>query len=55
LKPLADGLDIRADIALPVRKLQEQLAALNISRGTTWIAKARARVQAETGQMEGGG
>jgi len=56
-----DGLDdaaeaaVRANIKLPVRKLQEQLAALNISRGTTWIAKARARIQAETGEMTVGG
>jgi hypothetical protein len=56
-----DGLDdaaeavMRANIKLPVRKLQEQLAALNISRGTTWIAKARARIQAETGEMTVGG
>jgi hypothetical protein len=56
-----DGLDdaaealMRANIKLPVRKLQEQLAALNISRGTTWIAKARARIQAEIGQLEVGG
>ncbi|MBZ5532712.1 MAG: bifunctional DNA primase/polymerase [Acidobacteriia bacterium] len=41
---------IRASPALPVRKLQEQLAALNINRGTTWIAKARARLQADSGQ-----
>ncbi len=52
-----DGLDdaaeavIRANIKLPVRKLQEQLAALKINRGTTWIAKARAHIQAETGEM----
>jgi hypothetical protein len=52
-----DGLDdaaeavIRANIKLPVRKLQEQLAALNINRGTTWIARARARIQSETGVM----
>jgi len=56
-----DGLDeaaeaaVRANIKLPVRKLQERLAALNISRGTTWIAKARARIQAETGEMTVGG
>ena len=52
-----DGMDdaaeavIRANIKLPVRKLQEHLTALNISRGTTWIAKARAHIQAETGEM----
>jgi hypothetical protein len=56
-----DGLDgaaeavIRAHITLPVRKLHEELGAVNISRGTTWIAKARARIQAETGQLETGG
>jgi hypothetical protein len=56
-----DGLDdaaeavIRANIKLPVRKLQEQLAALNINRGTTWIAKARGRIQlAETGEITAG-
>ena len=51
-----DGLDdaaeavIRANIKSPIRRLQEQLAALNINRGTTWIAKARAHIQAETGE-----
>ena len=33
---------IRANLKLPVRRLQEQLAALDVERGTTWIAKARA-------------
>ena len=48
---------VRVNIKLPVRKLQERLAALNISQGTTWIAKARARIriQAETGEMTVGG
>jgi len=52
-----DGLDsaaeaaIRTNIKMPVRKLQEQLAGLNINRGTTWIARARARIQLETGEM----
>jgi hypothetical protein len=36
---------IRANLKMPVRKLQEQLAALNIRRGTTWINTARARIQ----------
>ena len=56
-----DGLDsaaeavIRANRTLPVRKLQEQLAALNINRGTTWIARARGRIQlAETGEITAG-
>jgi hypothetical protein len=41
---------IKASPTLPVRKLQERLAALNIARGTTWIAKARSRIQAGTGE-----
>lgn len=40
---------IRVNATLPVRKLQEELAALEIDRGTTWIAKARARINAEMG------
>jgi hypothetical protein len=40
---------IKAKVRLPVRKLQEELAALEIERGTTWIAKVRARVQADMG------
>jgi len=39
-----------ANIGMSVRKLQEYLASLNIERGTTWIAKARARL---TGQHSG--
>jgi hypothetical protein len=35
---------IRANLTLPIRKIQEQLAALGIERGTTWISKARSRV-----------
>ena len=35
---------IRANPKLPLRKMQEQLAALGIDRGTTWIGKARARI-----------
>ena len=42
---------IRANPALPVRKVQEQLTALNISRGTTWIAKARARIHADAARL----
>jgi len=42
---------IRANPAMPVRKAQEQLAALDIARGTTWIAKARARLQSESGEV----
>ena len=56
-----DGLDdaaeaaVRANIKLPVRKLQEQLAALNINRGTTWFAKTRGRIQlTETGEITAG-
>jgi hypothetical protein len=41
---------IRANASMPVRKLQEELAALEIDRGTTWIAKARARISAEMGK-----
>jgi hypothetical protein len=40
---------IKANFRLPVRKLQEKLCALEIERGTTWIAKVRARVQADMG------
>ncbi len=53
-RPNRDGMDdaadqaIRGNMDMPIRKLQEHLAALNIKRGTTWIAKARARVNTET-------
>jgi hypothetical protein len=40
---------IRANITMPIRKLQEHLAGLQIERGTTWVAKARARLSAEMG------
>jgi Bifunctional DNA primase/polymerase, N-terminal/AAA domain/Primase C terminal 1 (PriCT-1) len=46
---------IRAKVSLPVRKIQDELAGLGISRGTTWIAKARARVQMEAGTVTAGG
>jgi hypothetical protein len=47
---------IRANIKMPVRKVEEQLAALKIKRGTTWISKARARIGLESGEvMIGGG
>ncbi|HEX6502147.1 MAG TPA: bifunctional DNA primase/polymerase [Terriglobales bacterium] len=36
---------IKAHMETPVRKLQEELAALGITRGTTWISKARARLK----------
>jgi hypothetical protein len=36
---------IKANAEMRVRKLQEQLAALGIDRGTTWIGKARARIR----------
>jgi hypothetical protein len=51
-----DGMDsaaeafIKANPEMPVRKLGEQLAALNINRGTTWISKTRARFQTEAGR-----
>lgn len=35
---------IRAHANTPIRKLQEELAALGIKRGTTWIGNARARI-----------
>jgi hypothetical protein len=41
---------IRARPEVPVRKLQEELAALGIQRGTTWISKARARIQIAAGE-----
>jgi hypothetical protein len=41
---------IRANPSMSVRELEEQLAALEINRGKTWIAKARARINAETGK-----
>jgi hypothetical protein len=46
-----DGMDqaaeviLRANVDMPVRKLQEALAARGISRGTTWISKTRARIK----------
>jgi hypothetical protein len=40
---------IKAKVHLPVRKLKDELAALEIERGTTWIAKTLARVKAEMG------
>ncbi|MBS1850998.1 MAG: AAA family ATPase [Acidobacteria bacterium] len=48
-----DGLDeaaedaIRANLDMPIRKLQEHLAGLNIARGTTWIARTRARLKTD--------
>jgi hypothetical protein len=36
---------IRSNMGMPIRKLQEHLAALGIRRGTTWIAKGRARIK----------
>jgi len=36
---------IKDNLAMPVRQLQEQLAALGIDRGTTWVGKARARLK----------
>jgi hypothetical protein len=50
-----DGFDdaaeaaIRANLEMPIRKLQEHLAALGIQRGTTWIAKARAQIKTDAG------
>jgi hypothetical protein len=48
-----DGFDdaaetaIRANMDMPIRKLQEHIAGLGINRGTTWIAKARARLRVD--------
>lgn len=48
-----DGADeaaeaaIRANLDAPIRKLQEVLAGLGITRGTTWIAKTRVRIKGE--------
>lgn len=50
-RPNKDGHDeaaeviIRANMEMPIRQLQERLATNNIKRGTTWIAKARARMK----------
>ena len=41
---------IRANITLSARDLEERLAALEIIRKKTWIAKAQARIRAELGQ-----
>ena len=38
---------IPANMQMPIRPLQQQLASLGIKRGTTWISKARARVKVE--------
>ena len=40
---------IKANFRLTVRELKDELAALEIDRGTTWIAKALARIKAEMG------
>jgi hypothetical protein len=40
---------IRANVEMPVRTLQEQLAGLGIKRGTTWVAKTRARLKVNAG------
>ena len=45
-----DGMDeaaeavIRANPKFKIKELEEQLKALGIKRGTTWISKARARI-----------
>ncbi len=50
-----DGMDaaaealIRANLSMSVRKLEKELAGHGIKRGTTWISKARARLQIEAG------
>jgi hypothetical protein len=50
-----DGFDaaaedaIRTSVDMPIRKLQEHLAGLGINRGTTWIARTRARMKTENG------
>jgi len=41
---------IRQNAKMPIRKLQELLASLDIVRGTTWIAKVRSRIQSEAGE-----
>ena len=52
-----DGMDdaaeavIRAHVKMPIRKLQEHLATLGIERGTTWVAKTRARIQVGMGEV----
>jgi len=46
---------IRTNAAMPVRRLQEHLAALGIERGTTWVSKMRARIQMESGEVTVGG
>lgn len=40
---------IRKNVEMPVRKLRDELAALGITRGTTWIGKALSRVRADMG------
>lgn len=51
-----DGMDtaaealVRANPTMPVRKLKDELAAHGITRGTTWISKRRAELQAKTGE-----
>jgi len=35
---------IRANPKFKIKELEEQLKALGIKRGTTWISKARARI-----------
>jgi hypothetical protein len=40
---------IRANLATPARDIEQQLAALGITRKKTWIAKAQARIRAELG------
>ncbi len=44
-KDIAAEAVIKANADMPVRKLQEHLAALGIDRGTTWIGKVRARIK----------
>jgi hypothetical protein len=38
---------IRANMEMPIRKLEEHLASLGIKRGKTWIAKTRAQLKFE--------
>jgi hypothetical protein len=38
---------IKANMETPIRELQAKLAELDIKRGTTWIAKTRARLKSE--------
>ncbi len=40
---------IKANVRLTVRELKDELAALEIDRGTTWIGKTLARIKAEMG------